>query len=99
VALWHPLHDDVLFKRAEIMLARGNYQPADSLLAKVVEVYPDEILADKALFRRAKLNEEKFQNIEMAMALYNQLLLDYPGSIFVTEARKRFRELRGDMIN
>lgn len=99
VALWHPLHDDVIFKRAEIMLAQGNYRPADSLLAKVVEVYPDEILADKALFTRAKLNEQQFENIEMAMTLYNQLLLEYPGSIFVTEARKRFRELRGDMIN
>jgi tetratricopeptide (TPR) repeat protein len=99
VALWHPLHDDVLFKRAEIMLARGNYQVADSLLAKVTEVYPEEVIADKALITRARLNDQKFRNTEMAMTLYNQLLFDYPGSIYVTEARKRFRELRGDMIN
>jgi len=99
VALWHPLHDDVLFKRSEIMLARGNYRAADSLLAKVVEIYPTEILADKALITRARLNEQKFRDIETAMALYKQLLFDYPGSIYVTEARKRFRELRGDTIN
>jgi len=33
---------------------------------------------------------------EKAMELYQELLLNYPGSILSTEARRRFRYLRGD---
>jgi outer membrane protein assembly factor BamD (BamD/ComL family) len=35
-------------------------------------------------------------NKEKASELYQQLLTDYPGSLYVVEARKRFRALRGD---
>jgi len=30
--------------------------------------------------------------------LYQQLIKDYPSSIFVVDARKRFRILRGDVL-
>ena len=33
------------------------------------------------------------------MELYQQLLTNYPGSLFAVEARKRYRSLRGDIIN
>ena len=99
VALWHPLHDEVLFKKGEIMLKKGEFIAADSLFAKVVDMYPEDILADNALMIRADLNERQFGDVETAMQLYKQLMFDYPGSLFVVEARKRYRELRGDMIN
>ena len=99
VALWHPLHDEVLFKKGEIMMKKGEYEIADSLFAKVVEMYPEDILADNALIIRADLNERHFGNIDIAMQLYEQLMFDYPGSLFVVDARKRYRELRGDLIN
>jgi hypothetical protein len=28
--------------------------------------------------------------------LYEKLIVEYPGSLYVVEARKRFRSLRGD---
>ncbi|MFP4470488.1 MAG: tetratricopeptide repeat protein [Bacteroidales bacterium] len=99
VSLWHPLHDEVLFKKGEIYIQTGDYQKSDSLLAKVVEMYPEDILSDNALMIRADLQERHFGNTDLAMDLYGQLMKDYPGSLFVVEARKRFRELRGDMVN
>lgn len=33
------------------------------------------------------------------MAAYQELLTAYPGSLFTVEARKRFRALRGDLVN
>jgi hypothetical protein len=33
-----------------------------------------------------------------AMELYQRIMTDYPGSLFVTEARKRYRLLRGDKL-
>jgi hypothetical protein len=34
-----------------------------------------------------------------AMTLYEKLITEFPGSLFVVEARKRYRELRGDALN
>ncbi|MDB5233044.1 MAG: hypothetical protein JWR44_37, partial [Hymenobacter sp.] len=33
-----------------------------------------------------------------AQELYNRVITKYPGSIYVAEARKRFRKLRGDGV-
>jgi len=99
VALWHPLHDEVLFRKGEIMMHKGNFIMADSLFAQVTEIYPEDILADNALMKRAELYDVYFKNPDQAMLLYQQLMLDYPGSLFVVDARKRFRELRGDELN
>jgi outer membrane protein assembly factor BamD (BamD/ComL family) len=33
-----------------------------------------------------------------AMERYQELMTDFPGSMFVVEARKRFRALRGDAV-
>ncbi len=99
VALWHPLHDEVLFRKGEIMMNIGEFEMADSLFAQVTKIYPEDILADNALMKRAELFDTYFKNPDQAMLLYQQLMLDYPGSLFVVDARKRFRELRGDELN
>jgi tetratricopeptide (TPR) repeat protein len=98
--LWlsHPLEDDILYKKAEIFIKKGLYREADTLFARVVEDYPYDILADNALFRRSEMHEKLFREKESAMELYQQLILDYPGSLFATESRKRYRTLRGDSI-
>lgn len=99
LSLMHSLSDNVLYKKAEIMLKQGNFTEADSLLARLVSMYPNELLADNALWLRAGLQEEVFADITKAKELYEKILFDYPGSLYTTEARKRFRTLRGDMIN
>jgi tetratricopeptide (TPR) repeat protein len=92
----HPILQHVLYKRAEIMRKQGRYAESDSLFRQLVKEYPDEILADEALMQAALLNEKQLNNKEKAMTLYQQLLDKYPGSIFVPDARKKFRQLRGD---
>ena len=98
INLMHPLFDEVLFKKADIMLKRNNYEAADSLLNRIIVHFSYDILADDALYLRARLQEEHFINKDLAMELYQQLLLEHPGSLYTVEARKRFRQLRGDKI-
>lgn len=95
----HQIHDDILFSKAEIYLKTGQYSFADSLLVKVVEMFPQGLLADEALFQRAHIQENIFDNKEQAMALYQELMVSYPGSLNTVTARNRFRTLRGDIIN
>ena len=74
------------------------YPEADTLLYRIYIEFPGDIKADDALFRRARLQEEVFRDLDKAMELYQHLLKYYPGSIYTIEARKRFRALRGDEI-
>lgn len=96
---WHPLFDEVLYKKAEIMMRKGNYSLAAELLEKLISFYPDDILADDALYTLAGLYEGPLGDSNKAMQLFQQLITEYPGSTFVVDARKRFRVLRGDKVN
>ena len=95
----HALADDILYRKAQIALKRVNYLEAAALYDSIVNNYGDDILADNALFKLADLNENQFKNLDKAKELFQQLLLKYPGSLYVVEARKRYRKLRGDSFN
>lgn len=95
----HSLTDDAWFKMAQIMDAEMRWPQADSLYKMIVEQGEESVLADDALYRRAELHELKMNDRPGAMELYQDLLTKYPGSLFTVEARKRFRELRGDLLN
>jgi TolA-binding protein len=95
---YHALFDEILFEKAHISMKHGRFEDADSLFALILKNYPADILGDNALFSRAELYETKFRNKDKAMELYQQVLTDYPGSLYVVEARKRYRTLRGDSL-
>ncbi|MBK7764126.1 MAG: tetratricopeptide repeat protein [Bacteroidetes bacterium] len=92
----HPLTDDIYMERARIAIKKQDFSEAAMLYQKVVSEHAEDILADDALFSLAGINESVFKNAEEAKRLYEQLILKYPGSTFVSEARKNFRRLRGD---
>ncbi len=92
--LTHPLFDEILMRKSDIAMKRGDYRQADSLLQKLVDFYPEDILADDALFMLAELNETRFGNKDKAVGFYEKILLDYTGSLYVVEARKRYNLLK-----
>lgn len=93
------LADDVLFSKGRIYLATQNYTAAAVVFDQVDKNYATDLLADDALFQLAELYENYLNDKAKAMDLYKDILLRYKGSIYVVEARKRFRELRGDEVN
>jgi tetratricopeptide (TPR) repeat protein len=94
----HSLADDVLFRKAKIMEKKQDFEAAAELLKQIINGYSHDILADDAMFRLAELYQTKFKDQEKAKYYYERILNDYPGSIYTVEARKRFRELRGDRL-
>lgn len=92
----HSLGDDALYERYRIAMARHRYAEAAQHLEKVIELYPIDILVDNALLDLGRLYEERLQDPEKAKARYEKLLFEHTGSIFVPEARARYRKLRGD---
>ena len=69
------------------------YADADTLLQQLIDFYPNDLLADDALLLLAQLNEERLSNPMRARSCYEKLILDYPSSLYVDQARKRYRAL------
>ncbi len=95
----HRITDEIYWLKAQILIKQGKIQESLNMLNLIVEEYPTDILSDDAYFLTGKLYEEQLKNNEEAMKLYQDFLSKYPGSIFTSEARKRFRKLRGDNLN
>ncbi len=93
------LGDDILYERYRIAYARHQYDTAATFLQKVLEQFPSDILVDNALLDLGRLYEDKLNDKEKAKGFYEKLLFEQSGSIFVPEARDRFRRLRGDHEN
>lgn len=94
----HSLGDDILYERYRIAYARHRYDEAAMQLNKLLELYPLDILVDNALLDLGILYEDRLNDPEKAKAIYQRLLFEQTGSIFVPEARDRFRKLRGDNL-
>ena len=94
----HPILDELLWLKSRLTKQKGEYEKSIELLTQIVYDMPYGILTDDALFEMAMIYEELIDDKEKAQEYYQQLLTDYPGSIFVAEARKRFRKLRGDFV-
>lgn len=92
----HSLNDEMLLSKARIFSKKKEYTKAADYYTKVFTNYRYDILADNAIFELAELYERKLDNKEKAKELYEKIILDYPGSLYTAEARKRFRRLRGD---
>lgn len=95
----HTLTDEIYWAKSTIYIQQGRYAESLKELEKLLKEYGEDILADDANFMIAKLYEENLKNKEKAMEYYQKLLTNFQGSIYSAETRKRFRALRGDVIN
>lgn len=93
-----PIADDVLWLKAKIYVETREFDKAVATLDTLIKNYGQDLYGDDALYLKGTLLEEKLGDTQQAMATYEQILEKYPSSVFATEARKRFRTLRGDVL-
>lgn len=92
------LADDALWNLADIANKKKNYNQSLIYLDQILNKYYADIFADDALYTKAQIYQYKLRDSNKAMELYQKLLTDYPASIFVPDARKNYRKLRGDKL-
>lgn len=80
-----------LFRKASI-LEKNNLSEADSVYSLIPTTYPDAYFADEALMRSA-LIKEKNGDAEGAVKCYESIIDNYPVSINMATARKKYRQL------
>jgi tetratricopeptide (TPR) repeat protein len=76
-------------KSSEYNLALSQYQ-------NIIDHHADGIYMDEAFYFSAEIFNNKLQQPEKAKPLYEKIIFNHQDSIYFVEARKKFRQLRGD---
>lgn len=95
----HKLTDDVYFVKYQIAIKNRQMDSAVQYLEYIRKNYAFDLLSDDAVFYLGEIYQNYYKDSEKAMACYEELIVQYKDSLFVNEARKRFRLLRGDKLN
>ena len=90
---YHSLVDDILFRKSKIEIDQQNFSKAAEYLEQIINDFSYDLLADDALFSLAALYNYNLYDKEKAKELYKQMMISYPGSVYVDESRKQYREL------
>lgn len=92
------IEDEALLKQALLLEDEGAFPKAEKNYLKILEFYSNDILADNATFKLAELYRNRLDQPEKARDYYEQIIFNFPASIYFVESRKNFRMLRGDTI-
>lgn len=93
------LEADVLMAKARIRIQEKDFADAIILLKDITEKHSTDLWADDAVFMLGDIYENQLNDSPAAMQYYQKIITDYPGSLWINDARKRFRALRGDKVS
>ena len=91
------IEDDALFKQAALYLKKDDAVSAISSYQKIIDFFPNSLLIDDTYYQLGILFRKQ-ENIEKAKANFEKIIFNHADSIYYVEARKAYRELRGDNI-
>jgi tetratricopeptide (TPR) repeat protein len=91
--LYHPLFDEVLLLRAKINISKKDFNKAKKYLNEIVKKYPYDLTADDALYMLSDIYINHLNEKALAKEILEKIILDYPNSIYVIEARKTLNGL------
>lgn len=95
----HPIEDEALFKQAKLYEKLNKFDKAENNYLQIISLNKDDILVDDTVYFLAELYLNKLNDIEKAKEYYKKIIFEFPSSIYLVDARKKFRKLRGDLTN
>ncbi|MCC5917242.1 MAG: tetratricopeptide repeat protein [Cryomorphaceae bacterium] len=93
----HTLQDEILLKMGKIYIDQNKFEDAARVLDKLITEHPSGILLDEGLMLIADIMHKHLDQPEKAKDYYERLITELPNSYFISEARKHYRQLRGDI--
>lgn len=90
------IEDETLLRIGETYEKLGDFNAALTQYQAIIDNHKDGIYIDEALYFSAEIYNKKLKDTDKAKALYEQILFNHEDSIYFVEARKKFRQLRGD---
>lgn len=95
----HAIEDEALYFQAELFKKQGKFEFAENNYLKIIQLKKDGILTDDAYYELGELYSNQLNDIEKAKEMYQKIIFNYANSIFLVDARKKFRKLRGDLLD
>ena len=93
------IEDEALYKQAILFKKTLQFEKAITNYVKIIALDPEGILVDDSLYQLAELYKNQLNNSEKASEYYQKIIFEHPSSIYLVDARKKYRLLRGDTIN
>lgn len=93
-----PIEDEALFKQAKLLVKQKKYDEAILNYANIIALDKEGIYVDDVYYQMAELYKNELNNVEKAKEYYQKIIFEYSNSIYLVEARKKYRKLRGDDI-
>ncbi|WP_105046691.1 tetratricopeptide repeat protein [Polaribacter gangjinensis] len=93
------MYDDVLFLQAKLFMKKEKYQEAIVSLTKIIDADNQGFLTDDVYYLIAETYNFKLKNPEKAKEYYQKIIFEQPSSIYLVDARNKFRKIRGEVIN
>ena len=93
-----PIEDEALFKQATLFIKLQAFENAVINFKKIIQGDPKGILRDDAHYALAELYNYQLNNPEKASEHYQKIIFDLASSIYLVDARKKYRKLRGDAL-
>ncbi|MGY4535704.1 tetratricopeptide (TPR) repeat protein [Mucilaginibacter sp. UYNi724] len=90
------LEADILMAKARILIQQKEFANAVVILKTISEKHTDDLWADDAVYMLGDIYETKLNDANIAKSYYQKIITNYPASLWINDARKRFRVLRGD---
>ncbi|WP_447635667.1 tetratricopeptide repeat protein [Flavobacterium microcysteis] len=90
------IEDETLLRIGETYEKLGDFNAALTQYQAIIDNHKDGIYIDEALYFSAEIYNKQLKDTDKAKALYEQILFNHEDSIYFVEARKKFRQLRGD---
>lgn len=85
-----------LLRLGKIFEKRGDFTLALSQYQAIIDQHSDGIYIDEALYFSAEIYNRQLQLPEKAKPLYEKIIFAHEDSIYFVEARRKYRQLRGD---
>ena len=86
-----------LLRLGKIYEKQGEYNLALAQYQNIIVQHSDGIYIDEALYFSAEIENNKLHQPEKAKPLYEKIIFNHQDSIYFVEARKKYRQLRGDI--
>jgi predicted negative regulator of RcsB-dependent stress response len=85
-----------LLRIGKIQEKLGDYNAALENYKMIIDTFKESIYIDEALYFAAEIYNFQLKDIEKAKPLYEEMIFKHEDSIYFVEARKKYRQLRGD---
>lgn len=85
-----------LLRIGKIYEKLGDFANAIENYSAIINNHKDCIYIDEAYFYSAEIYNEKLKEFEKAKPMYEAIIMNHEDSIYFVEARKKYRQLRGD---